>query len=471
MRFNGLLIDCSRLIEPHNYYFKLIDFMAEWKMNVLLLHFSDDHGFSIRMPGFEKMAAPNAFSLQEIERLISHAGQKGIDIIPEIETFGHTRFLTDTPEYSHLYAGKRPDLLAFNALDPLNPETHSVVKKLVTATAKLFPSEYIHLGCDEVDIRDYCSQKNLAPDTVWAEYVNSIAGYAIECGKIPMIWGDHATKSPNVAQNLRKDLILFDWRYHAGCDDAPIVSLKNHGFNRIVVAPSIACWYYRCHLTETAIDNVSKMASFASQHELEGMITTVWWPHRYFQDAIWYGIAFSAEAFRQGGMPDMRKFMTEFAMKVFGTELDKELEILLELHPRVELDRKCSQAILGKDELSREDIARIEQRSAMALRIMNSIKNYNPAKNAEILNAMLLSIKAAWCCLEYLLLREKDSLPTRKNQFNRTLEAVKKEASDEWNRTRCEDDPCKYKAQFPGFESCQIMILLENLEFMPETRG
>jgi len=43
MDINGIMIDNVRLIEKHSYYFDLIDFMSEWGMNTLLLHFTDDH--------------------------------------------------------------------------------------------------------------------------------------------------------------------------------------------------------------------------------------------------------------------------------------------------------------------------------------------------------------------------------------------------------------------------------------------
>ena len=44
MEINGLMIDCARLLELPQYYYRLLEFMAEWKMNTLILHFSDDHG-------------------------------------------------------------------------------------------------------------------------------------------------------------------------------------------------------------------------------------------------------------------------------------------------------------------------------------------------------------------------------------------------------------------------------------------
>ena len=145
---NGIMIDCSRLLEKHEYYYRLIDFMSEWEMNTLLFHFSDDHGLSIALPGFEKLAHKHAFTPFEIGILVEYAKERGIDIIPELEVFGHTRYITDHPDYYHLYVGDRSNQVVFNALDPRNPETIDLMRSIIIEFAKLFPSEYMHLGCD-----------------------------------------------------------------------------------------------------------------------------------------------------------------------------------------------------------------------------------------------------------------------------------------------------------------------------------
>jgi hypothetical protein len=66
LKINGLLIDCARTIEKHGYYSRLVDFMDDWGMNTLLFHFTDDQGCAVVLPGFEKLASPNAFSAAEI---------------------------------------------------------------------------------------------------------------------------------------------------------------------------------------------------------------------------------------------------------------------------------------------------------------------------------------------------------------------------------------------------------------------
>ena len=161
MKINGLMIDPARLLEPQPYYYRLVEFMAGWRMNTLLMHLADDWGCTVRLPGFEHLAMPRAFTPADLRKLTGFAGVRGVDVIPELETFGHTRYLTDHPRYRHLFGGRRTRKLRFNAVDPLNPETHELMRSLIAAMAKAFPSKYIHLGCDEVDLKDYCRRKGL----------------------------------------------------------------------------------------------------------------------------------------------------------------------------------------------------------------------------------------------------------------------------------------------------------------------
>ncbi|MCX6993248.1 MAG: hypothetical protein NT011_08930 [Kiritimatiellaeota bacterium] len=41
MKISGIMIDCSRLLERHAYYYRLIDFMADWETNTLVWYFTD----------------------------------------------------------------------------------------------------------------------------------------------------------------------------------------------------------------------------------------------------------------------------------------------------------------------------------------------------------------------------------------------------------------------------------------------
>lgn len=64
----GLMMDCARLLEQPGYYYHLVDLMANWGYNLLVLHFSDDHGCSVKLPGLAHLAVPHAMTPQGCSR-------------------------------------------------------------------------------------------------------------------------------------------------------------------------------------------------------------------------------------------------------------------------------------------------------------------------------------------------------------------------------------------------------------------
>ncbi|MCD4749520.1 MAG: family 20 glycosylhydrolase [Thermoanaerobaculales bacterium] len=468
-KMNGILIDCSRLLERHEYYFRLVDFMAEWEMNTLLLHFSDDHGCAIRLPGFEKMAMPNAFSAEEIHHLVKHAQAKGITIIPEVETFGHTRFITDQKEYSHLKADKNTKGLKYNALDPLNPETLLLVERLIAATAQLFPSPYLHIGCDEVNIEKYCAKRNLDPKNVWADYVNKVAAITRKYGKESMLWEDFIRDNPMVMGLLDKGMIPVYWYYHA---DSPkgVDRYKIAGFKDTILSPSICCSKYRVKPSWTGLKNTTLLAKECREHDLAGMINTIWMPSRYLQSNMYYGIAFSSYAFSKGGQIDWSEFHRDFTTKVFGAEMDNDLDGWLRQWNKLELP---SSLFLGASRGAYWVVHSqklVEEINTSAADLVSKSTRFEPKKNADIWQGMVLSAEVMWAFSEALLIKNGQAGKERQKSFPAKFRSLVEKVENEWDRTRFPDDPAKHTAKFNEWEDQYLLMMLTGMlkDFPPK---
>ena len=465
MEINGLMIDCARLLELPQYYYRLLEFMAQWKMNTLILHFSDDHGCALNFPGFEKLAMPRAWEPDELQEFLSFAASRGIEVIPELETFGHTRYITDKPEYQHLSAGKRTNEIHFNAIDPLHQDTHRLMFQLIQAVASAFPSRYIHIGCDEVDIDEYCQQRNLASDIVWADYVNQIIDIVRSFGKIPMIWADHVVKSDQVASRLQKDIVLIEWRYGDRISDEIIPRLQRFGYKDILVAPSLACYSDRFLPTRQRLENTDRMVTIAKENQANGLINTIWCPWRYLQNAMYYGIAYSACAVQQGAHPDMMAFHEQFAFKTFGTDLLPSLACFLDNWTDLAIDVTLSNKITQPSQtLTDIELQRVQKMVQSGEEVFLAAQDFVPQKNQDIWRGMLLSAKCAWLCAESLYFRQtnKPSLAKRED-YNYQVLNVQKEMNLEWDRTRYPDDPQKYSAYFPNESDQYAMFLIKQL--------
>jgi len=90
------MLDSARCLESRSYYRQFIDFAAERGAKTLLWHFTDDQGCSMQFDTLPTAASANAYSKAELRELITYAGERGIMVIPELETLGHTRYITST---------------------------------------------------------------------------------------------------------------------------------------------------------------------------------------------------------------------------------------------------------------------------------------------------------------------------------------------------------------------------------------
>src|SRR3954464_8259866 len=156
--WRGMLIDVSRHFIPLDVLKRNLDGMAAVKMNVLHWHLSDDQGFRVQSKVFPKLAGIGSeghyYTQEEIRDFISYAHDRGIRVVPEFDTPGHSRsWFVGYPE---LASGDGPFTVEnengpSSVTDPTREETYKFVDKFVEEMAKLFPEAYFHIGGDEVD--------------------------------------------------------------------------------------------------------------------------------------------------------------------------------------------------------------------------------------------------------------------------------------------------------------------------------
>ena len=99
----GLMVDAGRVPELLDYYRRVIDFCAEWELNTLHFRLTDDQGSALRFRSVPDLVThKNAFTPDQLRSLADYAKHHGVDLIPEIESFGHTGYITRSPAYAHL---------------------------------------------------------------------------------------------------------------------------------------------------------------------------------------------------------------------------------------------------------------------------------------------------------------------------------------------------------------------------------
>ena len=156
--WRGLLIDVSRHFIPIEVLKRNLDGMAAVKMNVLHWHLSDDQGFRVESKRFPKLTGMGSegmyYTQDEIRDFIAYAHARGIRVVPEFDTPGHSR--SWFPGYPELASNPGPFTVenehgTESVTDPTREETYKFLDKFIEEMAKLFPDAYFHIGGDEVD--------------------------------------------------------------------------------------------------------------------------------------------------------------------------------------------------------------------------------------------------------------------------------------------------------------------------------
>lgn len=158
--WRGLMLDESRYFFGMQTVKQLLDWMAYYKLNKFHWHLTDTPGWRLEIKKYPKLTtvggignqsdpdAPAAFYTQkEVKEIIRYARERFIDVIPEIDMPGHAAAANRAyPEFSGGGSDKYPDF-TFN---PGKESTYAYLTDILREVAALFPSEYIHIGGDEV---------------------------------------------------------------------------------------------------------------------------------------------------------------------------------------------------------------------------------------------------------------------------------------------------------------------------------
>ena len=182
--YRGLLVDVARFFSPKENLLRIIDCMAMLKLNKLHFHLTDDNGWRIEIKKYPELTEIGSrrvdrpgksfpdrrnprqgeptvekgyYTQDEIREIVAYAGERHIEVIPEIEMPAHSNAaLAAYPLLAcpvvNKYIGVLPGLGGENA-DVIycagNDSVFTFLQDVLDEVLELFPSKYIHLGGDE----------------------------------------------------------------------------------------------------------------------------------------------------------------------------------------------------------------------------------------------------------------------------------------------------------------------------------
>ncbi|MBE2203588.1 MAG: beta-N-acetylhexosaminidase [Chthoniobacterales bacterium] len=178
--WRGMHFDVSRHFRPVRDVLRFIDTIASLKFNRFHWHLTDDQGWRIEIKKYPKLTEVGAwrketlighalrpaaeftfdgiphggfYTQEEIREVVRYAADRHITVVPEIDMPGHMQ--AAIAAYPHLGTNDKPvEVLTYWGMSEavLNPEDSTIdfLRDVLSEVLELFPSQWIHIGGDEV---------------------------------------------------------------------------------------------------------------------------------------------------------------------------------------------------------------------------------------------------------------------------------------------------------------------------------
>jgi hexosaminidase len=209
----GLMLDVARHFFTVDEVKRQIDLAAQYKINKLHLHLSDDQGWRLEIKKWPDLTAiggstqvgggPGGFYTQEqFKDLVQFAADRYVEIIPEFDMPGHSNaalasygFLNPDGKKKALYTGMKVGFSSFMTHDE---KTYGFIEDVIREVSQISPSTYIHIGGDEAQ-----STKKADYDYFVVRVSNIVKKY----GKTPIGWDPIDT-----APTIDSAVVLQNWK-------------------------------------------------------------------------------------------------------------------------------------------------------------------------------------------------------------------------------------------------------------------
>ena len=284
----GYMLDVSRDKVPTLATLKrIVDLLERFGYNQFQLYTEHTFAYS-RHKAVWKDASP--LTADEVRELDAYCSFKGIELVPNQNSFGHLERWLALDEYRPLAelpqggavtpwgtVKKDPTTLC-----PTDPKSLEFLASLYDELLPNFTSGLFNIGCDETfDLlggngRSAAVVSEKGAGRVYLEFLLKVAELVRAHGKRPMFWGDVILRHPELVPELPRDLIALDWGYegnHPFADEAR--RFRDAGLE-FYVCPGTSSWNSLAGRVENMRENMAAAEKAGRNYGAKGFLVTDW---------------------------------------------------------------------------------------------------------------------------------------------------------------------------------------------------
>ncbi|MGW0394083.1 beta-N-acetylhexosaminidase [Streptomyces sp. NPDC003042] len=237
--YRGAMIDIARHFFPVEQAKRYVDQLAQYKINTLHVHLTDDQGWRLEIASWPRLAeygggsevggGPGGYwTKDEYRELVAYAAERYVDVVPEIDMPGHVN--AAQASYAELncdgkarerYTGTK---VGFSSLCVGKERTYEFIDDVLEELAELTPGKYLHIGGDEA---------HSTPAADYAAFMDRAQAVVARHGKTVVAWHQLATARP------APGAVLQYWGHDrtAAAEKAAVVAAAKAG-HPVILSPA-----------------------------------------------------------------------------------------------------------------------------------------------------------------------------------------------------------------------------------------
>ena len=241
--WRGLMLDSARHVQSVAFIRSTIDWMAWHKLNVLHWHLTDDQGWRLEIRRYPRLTSVGAWRVEpdgtryggfytqaEVRDIVRYAASRHVQIVPEIDMPGHaTAAIAAYPALGTAPSATQAVSASWGVHDHLfnfEPRTFAFLENVLSEVIELFPSEYIHIGGDEVVPTEWAASAQVQATArklgisngpaLQSYFTGVIGGYLAAHGRRIIGWDEI------LRPGLEKSAVVMSWHGVSGAHDAAV---------------------------------------------------------------------------------------------------------------------------------------------------------------------------------------------------------------------------------------------------------
>lgn len=200
--YRGAMIDIARHHFTVPQVKRYVDQLAQYKINKLHVHLTDDQGWRLDIASWPRLASYGGvggvgggpgghWTRDDYRELVDYAADRYIEVVPEIDMPGHTN--AALASYAELncdgkaqarYTGTK---VGFSSLCVSKEITYAFIDDVLREVAELTPGRYLHIGGDEA---------HSTPAADYAAFMERAQAVVAGYGKQVVAWHQLAAADP-----------------------------------------------------------------------------------------------------------------------------------------------------------------------------------------------------------------------------------------------------------------------------------